>query len=109
MEADLDNLENARAKMGNKPVIVCMHLHNPAVPAEWEGLADGILAHFGCSLDILLDILFGRRTAGGRLPYNLPASMAAVEKHNEDEPEGPAPYTAGNGDVWQAGFSAGGK
>ncbi len=108
-EADLDNLENARAKMGNKPVIVCMHLHNPAVPAEWEGLADGILAHFGCSLDILLDILFGRRTAGGRLPYNLPVSMAAVEKHNEDEPEGSAPYTAGNGDVWQAGFSAGGK
>ena len=103
-EGDLDNLEEARRRMGGKPVIACMHLHNPAVPAEWEGLADGILAHFGCGMSVLLDILFGKREAGGRLPYNLPASMAAVEAHGEDDPEGPEPYVCGDGAVWQAGY-----
>ena len=106
-ESDLDNLEEARRRMGNKPVIVCMQLHNPAVPAEWEGLADGILVHFGCSLPVLFDILFGRREAGGTLPYNLPASMAAVERHGEDDPEGPEPYACGDGKVFRTGYSDG--
>ena len=103
-ESDLDNLEEARRRMGGKPVIACMHMHNPAVPAEWEGLADGILVHFGCSLSVLLDILFGDREAGGCLPYNLPKSMAAVEVHDEDDTRGPDPYVCGDGTVWQAGY-----
>ncbi len=103
-EGDLDNLEEVRRKMGAKPVIVCMHMHNPTVPAEWEGLADGILVHFGCSLPVLMDILFGRERAGGHLPYNLPKDMAAVETHAEDDPEGPEPYVCSDGTVWRAGF-----
>ncbi|MCR5297002.1 MAG: beta-glucosidase [Clostridiales bacterium] len=102
-EKDLDNLEEARRRMGNKPVIACMYMHNPTVPAEWEGLADGILVHFGCSVPVLLDIIAGKREAGGKLPYNLPKDMAAVEKHNEDDIRGPEPYACGDGAVWQAG------
>ncbi len=102
-EQDLDNLEEARRRMGTKPVIVCMHMHNPTVPSEWEGLADGILVHFGCSIPVLLDILCGRRKAGGKLPYNLPKSMAAVEEHNEDDIRGAEPYVTRDGTVWQAG------
>ena len=101
-ENDLDNLEEARRRMGSKPVIVCMHMHNPTVPAEWEGLADSILVHFGCSMQVQLDILFGRRAAEGRLPYNLPASMAAVEKHAEDDISGPEPYVSKDGTEWSA-------
>ena len=104
-ENDLDNLEEARRRMGGKPVMVCMQMHNPTVPAEWEPLADGILIHFGCSMPVLLDILFGRRTAEGKLPYNLPASMAAVEKHAEDDPSGPEPYVCSDGTVFTAGYS----
>jgi beta-glucosidase len=103
-EGDLDNLEEARRRMEGKPVIVCMQMHNPAVPAEWEPPADGILIHFGCSLPVLLDILFGRREAEGKLPYNLPASMAAVEKHGEDDTEGPEPYVCADGTVYEAGM-----
>ena len=101
-ESDLDNLEEARRLMGDKPVILCMYMHNPTVPAEWEGLADGILIHFGCSLRVQLEILFGRMNAGGKLPYNLPKSMAAVERHNEDDIRGPEPYVSGTGAVWEA-------
>ena len=106
-ESDLDNLEEARRRMGSRPVMVCMHMHNPTVPAEWEGLADGILVHFGCCLSVQMDILFGKRKAGGRLPYNLPASMAAVEKHNEDDTEGPAPYVCKDGAVFRTGYGGG--
>ena len=101
-EEDLDNLEEAHRRLGDKPVIVCMQMHNPTVPAEWEPLADGILIHFGCSLPVLLDILFGRRKAEGKLPYNLPASMAAVEKHGEDDIEGPEAYICSDGTVCKA-------
>ncbi len=104
-EADLDNLEEARRRMGSRPVLVCLHMHNPTVPAEWEGLADGILVHFGCSLPVQLDLLFGLRAAEGRLPYNLPASMAAVERHNEDDIVGPEPYVCPDGAVFRAGYA----
>ena len=104
-EGDLDNLEEARRRMGEKPVMICMQMHNPTVPTEWEPLADGILIHFGCSMSVLLDILFGRRTAKGKLPYNLPASMAAVEKHAEDDLSGPEPYVCSEGAVFAAGYS----
>lgn len=104
-EGDLDNLGEARRRMGEKPVMICMQMHNPTVPTEWEPLADGILIHFGCSMSVLLDILFGRRTAKGKLPYNLPASMAAVEKHAEDDLSGPEPYVCSEGAVFAAGYS----
>ncbi len=101
-EKDLDLLEEARQRMGSKPVIICMHMHNPTVPTEWEKLPDGILVHFGCSIPVLLDILSGRREAGGRLPYNLPESMEAVEHHGEDDIQGPKPYVSGEG-TWCVG------
>ena len=103
-EKDLDNLEQARKAMGTRPVIAVMHMHNPTVPAEWEGLADGILVHFGCSMPVILDILFGDREGTGKLPYNLPKDMAAVELHNEDDIEGPEAYACPDGTVWAAGF-----
>jgi hypothetical protein len=52
-----------------------------------------------------MDILFGKRTAGGRLPYNLPKDMAAVEEHGEDEICGPEAYVCADGSVWQEGFA----
>ena len=90
--------------MGSRPVIAVMHMHNPTVPAEWESLADGILVHFGCSNSVLMDILFGDREGNGKLPYNLPKDMAAVERHNEDDIEGPEPYVCRDGTVWRAGY-----
>ena len=99
-EKDLDNVLEARRRMGDKPVIVSLHMHNPTVPAEFEPAADAILVDFSVSTEVLLDVLFGERKATGRLPYNLPADMAAVERHGEDAIEGPTPYTASDGAVY---------
>ncbi|MBQ3192535.1 MAG: glycoside hydrolase family 3 C-terminal domain-containing protein [Oscillospiraceae bacterium] len=82
--SDLDNILNARAAMGDKPVIVVMQVHNPAVVAEFEAAADGILAHFGVENAVLMQILSGEAKAGGRLPLLLPANMETVERHCED-------------------------
>ena len=102
-ECDIQNVVDA-ASTGKK-VIAVLHMHNPAVPAEFEPLCDGILVHFGVSLTVILDILFGDRTAGGRLPYSLPASMAAVEHHAEDDPEDPEPYRASDGAVYAIDYA----
>ena len=99
-EKDLDNVLEARRRMGDKPVIVSLHMHNPTVPAEFEPAADAILVDFSVSTEVLLDVLFGEREATGRLPYNLPADMAAVERHGEDAIDGPTPYTASDGAVY---------
>ncbi len=105
-EADLDNVLEARRRVGDKPVIVSIHLHNPTVPAEFEPMADAILADFSVNTGVLLDVLFGERRATGRLPYNLPKDMAAVERHGEDAIEGPEPYVASDGAVYARDWRA---
>ena len=83
-ESDLDNILNTRKAMGDKPVIVVLHLHNPAVVAEFEGQTDGIVAHFGVENSVLMEILTGEANPGGRLPIYMPANMETVERHCED-------------------------
>ncbi|MGB7964045.1 MAG: glycoside hydrolase family 3 N-terminal domain-containing protein, partial [Propionicimonas sp.] len=46
--------------------------------------ADAVLANYGVSDEVLLDTLYGTRAPGGRLPFELPSSMAAVEAQNGD-------------------------
>lgn len=82
--ADLDNILSAREKMGNKPVFVALHIHNPSVMAEYEGQVDGILAHFGVENRVLMELLTGESAPGGRLPLSMPANMETIEKHCED-------------------------
>ncbi len=81
---DLDNILTAREQMGNKPVFVVMHVHNPAVVSEFEPLVDGILAHFGVENKVLMEILSGDANPCGRLPLDMPANMDTVETHCED-------------------------
>ncbi|WP_436777359.1 glycoside hydrolase family 3 protein [Yinghuangia sp. YIM S09857] len=68
------------------PLAVCVHLDRPAV---LTGIADGallLLADFGAEDDIVLDVVFGHALAEGRLPFDLPSSMRAVEESREDMP-----------------------
>ena len=83
-ESDLDNILSARKAMGDKPVIVVMQLHNPAVMGEFEKEADGILVNFGVEPSVMMEILTGEANPGGRLPVYLPANMETVEQHCED-------------------------
>jgi beta-glucosidase len=55
--------------------------HRPA-----RGRLAAIIVNYGCAEDCLLDVLFGAAAPQGRLPFELPSSMAAVEASLPDLP-----------------------
>ena len=104
---DLDNILTARKAMGDKPVIVVLQLHNPAVVAEFEQQVEGLIAHFGVENRILMEILTGEAAPGGRLPMLLPASMETVERHCEDVADDMEAYVDACGNRYGYGFGLG--
>ena len=102
--SDLDNILSAREAMGDKPVIVVLQLHNPAVVAEFEPQVDGLVAHFGVENSVLMEILSGDSKAGGRLPLLLPANMETVEAHCEDIADDMEVYVDECGNRYDYGF-----
>ncbi|KAK5789858.1 hypothetical protein VI817_008981 [Penicillium citrinum] len=68
------------------PTIVDMAMARPAVIPEIIRQADAVLANFGSDSRAFLDIVFGASEPEGRLPYDLPGSMKAVEAQMEDVP-----------------------
>ncbi|KAF2124485.1 glycoside hydrolase family 3 protein [Dothidotthia symphoricarpi CBS 119687] len=70
------------------PTIVDIYLDRPAIIPEIIESAAAVMANFGSGPDALLDIVFGVDGASpqGKLPFDLPRSMAAVEASKEDVP-----------------------
>jgi beta-glucosidase len=68
------------------PTLVCVNLERPAVLPEVAERAAALVADFGASDAALLDVAFGRARAEGRLPFELPRSMAAVAASRPDVP-----------------------
>lgn len=103
-ERDLDNILETRHRMGDKPVIVCAAVSNPMVMGEFEKDADAIVAEFGVSCQAVLDIVFGNYEPTGRLPMQMPADMATVERHCEDVAFDLQPYEDACGNRYDYGF-----
>ena len=68
------------------PTIVNIYLDRPAVIPEISVGAKGLLAEYGASDEAVLDVVFGRASPGGKLPFELPSSMEAVRNQKEDVP-----------------------
>ncbi len=68
------------------PVVLDLFLDRPAVVAPFAGRVAALVGDFGASDRAVLDVLFGRAAAGGRLPFDLPASMTDVRRQREDVP-----------------------
>src|SRR5258705_7309073 len=60
------------------PTIVDIYLDRPAVIPRLAERASSLLATFGISNEALWDVVTGRDAPRGRLPFDLPRSMAAV-------------------------------
>lgn len=103
-EADLDAVINARKKMKDKPVIVCVTAKNPMVMSEVEPYADAIVMEYGVCPKAVLDIVSGIYEPTGLLPMQLPANMDTVEKQKEDVPFDMECYKDSEGNVYQFGF-----
>ncbi|MFK3679811.1 glycoside hydrolase family 3 protein [Microbacterium sp. NPDC090218] len=68
------------------PTVIDVFLDRPAVLTPLAALGVTLTGTFGVSDDILLDAITGRAETSGRLPFDLPRSMAAVEASREDVP-----------------------
>jgi beta-glucosidase len=103
-EADLDLVLDTKAAMGEKPVIVCLRMHNPTVLSELEPYADGILIDFGVQTQAIFDLVCGNAEPSGLLPVELPANMETVERHCEDVPFDMDVYVDQAGNAYQYAF-----
>jgi beta-glucosidase len=68
------------------PTIVTIYLDRPAILTELKDRAAAVIANFGVSDAALLDVITGTARAEGRLPFELPSSMAEVEAQRSDVP-----------------------
>jgi beta-glucosidase len=87
---DLDFKGEAKAQILNLlsrlPTIVVVHLDRPAVIPEIAQGCAALLGEFGASDEAVLDVVFGRFSPTGKLPFELPASMEAVRQQKPDLP-----------------------
>jgi beta-glucosidase len=63
---------------GKTKVAVALFADRPAVLGPVDAMASAILVNFGVSDAALLDVVTGKLTAKGRLPFEFPSSMNAV-------------------------------
>lgn len=69
-----------------KPTIVIVNLERPAILTEIDTKCAALIAEFGISDDVLTEVLFGKYSPSGKLPFELPSSQEAVEKQLSDVP-----------------------
>ncbi len=74
------------ALLRTAPTIVVIYLDRPAVIPEISEASQVLLADYGASDAAVLDVIFGRAYPQGKLPFELPASMAAVRAQKADLP-----------------------
>lgn len=75
-DAGYEAIKRASAKV---PTIVAVDMDRPAILTNVRSKAAALIAIFGASDAALMDVVSGRARAEGRLPFELPASMRAVE------------------------------
>jgi beta-glucosidase len=68
------------------PTVVDIYLERPAVVPEIAEKSAAFVANYGCADAPLLDALFGRVRPVGKLPFELPRSMADVRAQRSDVP-----------------------
>ena len=79
-------LARVRATAAKVPTIVVVYLDRPAILTAVVPFATTLIGEFGASDDALFDALTGRVRPVGRLPFELPRSMAAVRAQRSDVP-----------------------
>src|SRR5579862_2466585 len=101
---DLKSILDTKAAMNGRPVIVSIALAKPTIVAEFEKLADAIVANFGVQDQAVLDILTGAAEPSGLLPLQMPANMKTVEAQKEDTPHDMDCYIDSEGHKYDFGF-----
>ena len=101
---DVENVVEARNKMGQKPVIVCVTAKNPMVFSEIEPYADAILIGFGVQHEAIIGIAAGVIEPQGLLPLQMPKDMRTVERQKEDVPFDMECYKDADGNIYDFAY-----
>lgn len=87
---DLDFKDEERTRilkiMETVPTVVDIYLDRPAVIPQISEASSALIADFGASDTNVCEVLFGNAKPMGKLPFELPSSMEAVENQLTDVP-----------------------
>jgi len=86
LEFPAAQVDEVLALAARVPTIVDVYLDRPAVLTPFAGRVAGLVVDYGASTRALLDALSGAVRPEGKLPFDLPRSMAAVEASRPDVP-----------------------
>lgn len=81
--SDLTLIRQTAAKV---PTIATIYLDRPAILTRVQEKTSAILGNFGITDEALLDVITGKAKPEGKLPFELPSSMAEVEAQAGDLP-----------------------
>jgi beta-glucosidase len=101
---DLALVVKTKQEMGDKAVIVVVHVSKPMVFSEIESAADAILVHMGVQDQALMDLITGAAEPSGLLPFQMPADMQTVEEQFEDVARDMECYTDADGNTYNFAF-----
>jgi beta-glucosidase len=101
---DMELVNETKAKMGDKPVIISVKVAKPMVFSEIESSASAILVHMGVQDQALMEIITGAAEPSGLLPFQMPADMLTVEAQFEDLPRDMKPYIDADGNAYDFAF-----
>ena len=72
--------------INRKPTVSIFTMHRPAVIPEINEASKALIVDFDCEDEILAELIFGKYKPSGKLPVEIPSSIAAVEDQLEDVP-----------------------
>lgn len=101
---ELTYLQDVKRAMGNKPVVVLLHITKATVLREIEPLCDALLVHYGVSKDVLLQAVSGGFEPSGLLPQQMPRDMDTVDAQMEDVPFDMECYVDGDGNRYDFAY-----
>jgi beta-glucosidase len=82
-QPDYELIKTVSAKV---PTIVTVYLDRPAILTQVKDKVGALIGNFGVSDAALFDVLTGKARPEGKLPFELPSSMAEVEAQASDVP-----------------------
>lgn len=97
-------VNETKKKMGDKPVVVVVHVSKPMVFSEIEKNASAILIHMGVQDQALMDIVSGKSEPSALLPFQMPSDMKTVEIQFEDVPRDMEPYVDSEGNAYDFAY-----
>ena len=86
LEFPIDERDHVLEVAQAVPTVFVVHLDRPAILTELADACSAVVGTFGASPTAILDIVFGRFSPSGKLPFELPSSMDAVRRQHPDVP-----------------------